>query len=135
MDKLFDTKRTYIAYDGDEYINMCIPVVNVKEITGNSLNELNQDENGRLDNFVWKNVDKDIDMIDITMYANHIFNPFSVKEGDILNVPNVNDKLYRISDEDTLPDGTKHSNNVNGEKTMSYAEKIAYMAKKGLGVK
>lgn len=135
MDKLFDTKRTYIAYDGDEYINMCIPVVSVKEITGNSLNELNQDENGRLDNFVWKNVDKDMDMIDITMYANHIFNPFSVKEGDILNVPNVNDKLYRISDEDTLPDGTKHSNNVNGEKTMSYAEKIAYMAKKGLGVK
>lgn len=135
MDKLFDTKRTYIAYDGDEYINMCIPVVSVKEITGNSLNELNQDENGRLDNFVWKNVDKDMDMIDITMYANHIFNPFSVKEGDILNVPNVNDKLYRISDEDTLPDGTKHSNNVNGEKTMSYAEKIAYMAKKGLGIK
>ena len=32
MDKLFDTKRKYIGYDGEEYINMCIPVIRIKDM-------------------------------------------------------------------------------------------------------
>ena len=135
MDKLFDKKRTYIGYDGDEYINMCIPVFSVKDMVGNSVDDIKSGDNGRLDNFVWNNVKKDIDMIDTVMYANHIFNPFSVKEGDVLNIPVENDSLYRTSDEPTLPDGTKHSNNVKSEKTRTYAEDVEYLAKKGLGVK
>ena len=68
-------------------------------------------------------------------YANPIFNPFSVKEGNILNVPANDSDLYVESDEPSLPDGSKFSNSSRGEKTMSYAEKIEYLAKKGLGVK
>ncbi len=135
MDKLFDTKRTYIGYDGEEYIDMCIPVVSVKDMTGSGVEEVNQDCKGRIDNFTWKNVGKNLDMIDMVMYANHIFNPFAVKDGDLLNIPNSDDSLYRSSEEPSLPDGTRHSNNVNGEKTMTYAEKIEYMARKGLGLK
>lgn len=135
MDKLFDTKRKYIGYDEEEYIDMCIPVINVSNLTGSHVRILNQDHSGRIDRFVWNSVSKNLDMIDTVMYANHIFNPFAVKDGDILNVPNDNDSLYQTSDEPSLPDGSKHSKNVNGEKTMSYAEKIEYMAKKGLGVK
>lgn len=135
MDKLFDTKRTYTGYDGEEYIDLCIPVVSIKDMVGNSVEEVSADGNGRLDTFVWKNVSKDLDMIDMVMYANHIFNPFSIKEGDILNIPTENDNLYKSTDEPTLPDGTKHSNNINGNKAMSYADTITYLAKKGLGVK
>jgi len=135
MDKLFDKKRTYIGYDDEEYVNMCIPVVKVSEIKGNMIKALNQDENGRLDNFVWKNVSKNLDMIDDVMYANHIFNPFAVKEGDILNVPTENTKIYQPDEEPSLPDGSKHSNNAKGEKTKTYAEIVEYMAKKGLGLK
>ena len=135
MDKLFDTKRKYIGYDEEEYIDMCIPVINVSNLTGNHVRILNQDHSGRIDRFVWNSVSKNLDMIDTVMYANHIFNPFAVKDGDISNVPNDNDSLYQTSDEPSLPDGSKHSKNVNGEKTMSYAEKIEYLAKKGLGVK
>ena len=135
MDKLFDTKRTYIGYDGEEYIDMCIPVVSVKDMVGSSVEEVNQDAKGRIDTFTWKNVSKNLDMIDMVMYANHIFNPFSIKDGDRLNVPNSNDNLYVSSDEPSLPDGTKHSNNAVGEKTMTYAETIEYMARKGLGLK
>ena len=134
MDKLFDKKRTYTGYDGDEYINMCIPVVKISDITGNSIKPLTKDENGRLDTFVWKSVAENLDMIDIVMYGNHIFNPFSVKEGDILNVPSDNDKVYQPSDEPALPDGSKHSNNVKGEKTMTYAETVEYLGRKGLGL-
>ena len=135
MDKLFDTKRKYIGYDGEEYIDMCIPVVTVKDITGNAVEKANQDCNGRIDTFTWNNVDKDLDMIDMVMYANHIFNPFSVKDGDLLNVPSNNDKLYKSSEEPSLPDGTKNSKNVRGEKEMSYVETVQYLAKKGLGLK
>lgn len=135
MDKLFDTKRTYTGNDGEEYIDMCIPVITVNELVGNEVKVLNQDENGRLDTFVWKSVSKDLDMIDMVMYANHIFNPFAVKEGDVMNIPINNDKLYKSSDEPSLPNGTKHSNNSKGEKTRTYAETIEYLAKQGLGKK
>lgn len=135
MDKLFDTKRTYTGGDGEEYINMCIPVVTVSKLEGNSVEELNTDCNGRIDTFTWNNVAKNMDMIDIVMYANHIFNPFAVKEGEVFNIPTDNDNVYQSSDEPTLPDGTKHSNNSNGEKEMTYAERVQYLGRKGLGLK
>ena len=114
---------------------MCIPVVNINKMSGTSVEKLNQDHNGRLDTFVWDYVKNDLDMIDMVMYANHIFNPFAVKEGDILNIPNDIDEVFQQSDEPALPDGTKHSKNIKGEKEMSYAEKIEYLAKKGMGMK
>lgn len=135
MDKLFDTKRKYTGYDGEEYIDMCIPVVDINKISGHSAEQLNKDCNGRLDTFVWNNVAKNLDMIDMVMYANHIFNPFAVKEGEILNIPTDNDKLYKSQGEPSLPDGTKYSKNSNGEKEQTYAEKIESMGKKGLGLK
>lgn len=135
MDKLFDTKRKYIGYDGEEYIDMCIPVVSIKDMVGNSIDTVPQGEEGRIDNFVWRMVSKDMDMIDMLMYANHIFNPFSIKEGDRLNIPTSNDSLYHSSDEPSLPDGSKHSNNTKGEKTRTYAETVEYLGKMGLGIK
>lgn len=135
MTKLFDTKRTYIGYDGEEYVNMCIPVVDISKLKGNSTKKLNQDESGRIDTFVWNNVAKNMNMIDITMYANHIFNPFSINEGDILYVPMDNDNVYESNEEPSLPDGTKYSSSSKGEKKMTYAEKVEYLAKKGLGIK
>lgn len=135
MDKLLDTKRRYIGYDGEEYINMCIPVVDVKKMEGNSVEYVLQDFKGRIDNFTWKRVAKDMDMIDMVMYANHIFNPFALDEGEVLNIPNSNDRVYQETAEPSLPDGTKHSNNSKGEKQMTYAEKVEYLGKKGLGIK
>ena len=135
MDKLFDTKRKYIAYDGEEYINMCIPVVKIKDMYGHDVEELTQDYNGRIDNFVWRNVARNMDMIDMVMYANHIFNPFAVQEGDVLNIPIDNDNFYQGSDEPSLPDGSKHSKNSRGEKNRSYAETVAYMARMNKGWK
>ena len=135
MDKIFDIKKKYTGFDGEEYVDMCIPVVKISDMYGNSVEAINKDEQGRLDNFVWKNVAKNLDMIDMVMYANHIFNPFAVKEGDILNIPADNDSFYQISDEPSLPDGSKHSKNSKGEKTRTYTETVEYMARKGLGIK
>ena len=102
---------------------------------GNDIETTSPDDRGRIDNFVWRNVSKDLDMIDMVMYANHIFNPFAIKEEEILTIPVENDNLYVSSGEPTLPDGTRHSDNTNGAKTRSYAETVEYLAKKGLGWK
>ena len=114
---------------------MSVPVVDIKKINSGFLDRLNQDDNGRLDRFVWNRVAKNLDMIDIVMYANHIFNPFSVKEGDVLYGPIDNDDVYYSSSEPKLPDGSKHSKNANGEKEKTYAQMVEYMAKQGLGIK
>ena len=114
MLKLFDTKRKYTGYDGEEYIDMCIPVLDVNDIKANSVAKLSKDSQGRMDTFVWKSVGEDFNLIDLVMYANHIFNPFAIEEGEVLIVP---------------------SNNAKGTKTRTYAETIEYLGRKGLGVK
>ena len=135
MLKLFNFKRTYVGYDGKEYVDLAIPSVKVSELEGNRVDTLTQDDNGRLDKFVYKNVSLDLNAIDLVMYANHIFNPFAVKEGDIINVPFDNDGYYHSVGEPELPDGSKYSNIKTGEKELSYAEKVELLAYKGLGIK
>ena len=67
------------------------------------------------------------------MYANHIFNPFSIDEGDILYTPVYNDSLYKKSEEPILPnDKTLSSKN---KISLTYAEKVALLAKQGKGWK
>lgn len=133
MDKLLDNKRKYISRDGEEYLNLTTPTVNIDNITINGYIKVNQDCKGRIDKFVYSNVSKDYNSIDILMYANHIFNPFAIDEGDILYTPVYNDKLFSKSEEPILPDETTLSskNKVN----LTYAEKVALLAKQGKGWK
>ena len=132
MDKLLDNKRTYIK-DGDEYLNLIVPTVNINNIKINGYIKVNQDCKGRIDKFVYTNVSKDYNAIDILMYANHIFNPFSIDDGDILYTPVYNDNLFSKSNEPILPDETTLS--LKNKSSLSYAEKVAILAKQGKGWK
>jgi hypothetical protein len=133
MDKLLDNKRTYISQDGEEYLNLSSPVVDIEKIVVNGYIKVNQDYKGRLDKFVYANVSKDFNAIDIIMYANHIFNPFSIDDGDILYTPIYNENLYSKSEEPVLPD----ENTLSSKKksTLTYAQKVALLAKQGKGWK
>lgn len=104
MDKLLENKRTYIGRDGNEYLNLSSPTVNIDEIKINGFIRVNKDCKGRIDKFVYSNVSKNYNSIDILMYTNHIFNPFSIDEGDILYTPVYNDRLFSKSEEPILPD-------------------------------
>ena len=53
MDKILDYKRTYIARDGEEYLNLSVPVVNIDDINVNGYIRVNQDCKGRIDKFVY----------------------------------------------------------------------------------
>lgn len=135
MDNLFKNKRTYITKDGDEVLNMSIPSLNMKNLNSNSFMKLNASHNGRLDRFVYDYVSKDIDDgLDRTMYYNHIFNPFAVEEGDIIFTPVTGGEVYQKLSEPLLPDGNVLSNTSLGKKQMTYAEKVEYYAKMGLGI-
>lgn len=133
MDKVLDNKRKYITKDGEELLNLATPVVNINNIKSNGYIRVNKDCKGRIDKFVYTNVSKDYNSIDLIMYANKIFNPFSIDEGDILYTPIYNDKLFSKSEEPVLPDETTLSskNKVN----LTYAEKVALLVKQGKGWK
>ena len=133
MDKSLDNKRTYINKDGEEFLNLTTPTVNIENIKINGYIRVNQDCKGRIDRFVYTNVSKDFNAIDILMYANHIFNPFSIDEGDILYTPIYNDELFSKTDEPILPDGSTLS--TKNKTTLTYAEKVALLAKQGKGWK
>jgi hypothetical protein len=133
MDKLLDNKRTYIAIDGEEYLNLASPTVDINDIKINGYIKVNQDCKGRMDKFVLSNVSKNYNAIDILMYANHIFNPFSIDDGDILYTPIYNDELFSKSEEPILPDESTLSS--KNKKTLTYAEKVALLAKQGKGWK
>ena len=133
MDKLLDNKRTYIAKDGEEYLNLSTPTVNVNDIKVNGYIRVNKDCKGRIDKFVYSNVSKEYNAIDLLMYVNKIFNPFSIDEGDILYTPIYNDSLYSKSEEPTLPDGTTLSS--KNKTSLTYAQKVELLAKQGKGWK
>ena len=133
MEKLLDNKRTYISKDGEEYLNLTTPVVNINDIKSNGYIRVNKDCKGRIDKFVYTNVSKDYNAIDLIMYANKIFNPFSIDEGDILYTPIYSDKLFTKSEEPVLPDETTLSS--KNKATLTYAEKVALLAKQGKGWK
>lgn len=136
MEKLFNYKRFYNNINGDEMLNMSIPSLDITKIKSNSALRLNQSHNGRLDKFVYDLVSKDIDSgLDLTMYYNHIFNPFAVKEDDVIFTPIIDDSVFQKQLEPELPDGTKLSDKMSNQKSMTYAEKVEYYAKLGLGIK
>ena len=133
MDKLLDNKRKYVDKNGEEYLNLFTPTVNIDDIKINGYIKVNQDCKGRIDKFVYSNVSKDYNSIDLLMYVNHIFNPFAIDEGDILYTPVYNDKLFSKSEEPVLPDETTLSS--RNKATLTYAEKVALLAKQGKGWK
>jgi hypothetical protein len=133
MNKLLDNKRTYTTRDGEEFLNLTIPTVDISNIKVNGYIKVNQDCKGRIDKFVYTNVSKDYNSIDIIMYANHIFNPFSIDEDDILYTPIYNDALFSKSEEPVLPDESTLSS--KNKSTLTYAEKVALLAKQGKGWK
>lgn len=136
MNNLFLNKRTYIGTDGEEYINMCVPSINVSKIIANSYVTLSQDHNGRLDKIIYECVSKNLDNgMDLTLYCNHIFNPFAVEEGDVIYTPIDSEEAFEKQSEPELPDGEKLSNTSVGKKSMTYAETVAYLAKNGFGLK
>lgn len=131
MDKLLDNKRKYISKKGEELLNLLSPTVDINSIQINGYIKVNQDCKGRIDKFVYTNVSRDYNAIDILMYANHITNPFSIDEGDILYTPIYNDSLFSKSEEPVLPDNTTLS--TKNKPSLTYAEKVALLAKQGKG--
>lgn len=129
MDKIFDNKKLYKTSDGEELLNLSIPCVDITQIGVRSVIRVSQDEAGRLDRLVWKNVGHDMSLIDDVMYINHIFNPFAVSEGDIIRIPVNSYSSPGLSIEPELPDGSKYSSIKDGKKSKSYSQIIRNLIK------
>ena len=135
MNNLFSNKRTYVTDNGETILDMSIPSLKLDKLVCNSFARLNQSHNGRLDKFVYESVSRDLEKgLDMTMYLNHIFNPFAVQEDDILYIPINKDGVYEKKLEPNLPDGTVLSDSNPESKQMTYAQKVEYLAKMGYGI-
>ena len=53
MDKLLDNKRKYTTRNGEEFLNLTTPTVNINDIKVNGYIRVNQDCKGRLDKYVY----------------------------------------------------------------------------------
>lgn len=135
MSKLLESKRTYIASDGEEYLDLSIPSLNIKNLKGNLLMKVASDEKGRIDKITWKYARKDLDVMNQVLYYNHIFNPFAINEGDILYIPNTNTDYYITANEPKLIDGSKHSTDEHQKSEKTYAENVEFLALTGFGAK
>lgn len=135
MDKILDKKRRTTSDDGDEMLELGIPCVNINKITANGVIRVAQDQKGRMDKIAQLNVGEDKMSIDLVMYYNHIFNPFSIDEGDIIFTPMYSESCLKSTSEPVLPDGSKPSNKASGKKELTYAEKVEKAARTGLGVR
>lgn len=115
MDIIFDKKKRRIDNDGDEYIDLSQPTIDVDRINVYGISRVGQDESARLDFFTWNKVGQTFDAIDTVMYANNLFNPFSIEEGDELYLCSHNDSLYSFNTDVILPDGNSEQKTFNEE--------------------
>ena len=112
MDIVFDKKKRRIDNDGDEYIDLSQPTINIERINVYGINRVGQDES---DFFTWNKVCQTFDAIDTVMYANNLFNPFSIEEGDELYLCSHNDSLYSFNTDVILPNGNSEQKTFNDE--------------------
>lgn len=80
-----------IEKTGEQYLDLTAPSFKYKKDLGlKALHYVMQDEAGRVDKIADKYFG-DGEYIDAICVVNNIFNPFSVQEGDILIIPNLDD--------------------------------------------
>lgn len=104
----------------EEYFDLSVPSFDVTSIQITDVHLVNQDEEGRIDK-ICKSYYGNSDFIDVLCFVNHIYNPFSVKEGDLLLIPEITSyagKIYKKPEIPTwlAPEETKQNSN-NKKKT------------------
>ena len=126
MDLTFDKKKTYKDENGDEIINLADSVVNSEAIPITTNLVLNSSHNARIDKVVFDNIGLAQDAIDSLMYVNHIVNPFSVQEGDLIFICDHNENYYKKNDDIVFPDIKDSNNDVEKfiSKTDSATDKL-----------
>lgn len=92
-------KNKFIDENKEEYFDLSAPCFDLTNVGFSDVHLVTQDEEGRIDKICEKYYNT-TENIDIVCFVNHIFNPFSVKTGDLLLIPNLTMKesIYKRPD-------------------------------------
>lgn len=97
MIKSLDLKNTLIDENGEEYLDLSVPSFNYKTLLIHDFFFVSEFEEMRIDSISYKyfSTMKNIDAI---MVVNNITNPFSIKSGDMLIIPDIDESCYNKPD-------------------------------------
>jgi len=120
---------------GENYFDLTAPSFKYKVEAGvKAIHYVTQDQDGRIDKIceLYFGTTQYVDAICVT---NNIFNPFSVKEGDVLFIPNLRreEELYRRPNTISRPDSIQSqyiNTNVQSEKDQNRIQRLIQKAKK-----
>lgn len=117
-------KNKLIDDNKEEYFDLSVPSFNLYDIQITDIHAVSQDEEGRLDK-ICKSYYGDAEYMDVVCFINHIFNPFSVKEGDLIVIPQISPydkKIYSLPEVPSWLTG-KASTGGGGSNTKKTNEK------------
>lgn len=88
-------KNTLIDDNGEEYFDLSVPSFDINSISIIDIHLVTREEEGRLDKICEKYYST-TEYIDTLCLINHLFNPFSIKEGDLIVIPSMSNasQLY-----------------------------------------
>lgn len=113
--KSLSLKNILLDDNKEQYFDLSVPSFDISNIGIKDVHLVTQDEEGRLDKICTKYYG-DASNIDIVCLINHMFNPFSVKENDLLVIPYINSTAEEIYKKPEIPgwiSGGEQKNNKN----------------------
>lgn len=88
-------KNILIDDNKEEYFDLSVPSFDISKVAVNDIHMVTKDEEGRIDKIA-ESYYGSTDFIDILCFINRIYNPFSIKEGDLLVIPEVTTNTSNI---------------------------------------
>lgn len=88
--------------NGEEYFDLSVPSFNLYDLQFTDVHLVTKDEEGRMDK-ICESYYGNSEYMDVLCFINHMFNPFSVEEGDLLIIPEISSYAGKIYAKPEIP--------------------------------
>lgn len=120
--KSLTLKNILIDDNNDEYFDLSVPSFDIGGISMKDVHAVTQDEEGRIDKVCNKYFGSS-ENIDVLCFINHIFNPFSIEQNDLLVIPQIGSISGQIYKKPDIPTWLEGGNSTGGSPNPKTNEK------------
>ena len=100
--KSLSLKNILLDDNKEEYFDLSVPSLDISNTSVMDVHMVTQDEEGRLDKICTAYYG-DASNIDAVCLLNHLFNPFSIKAGDLLAIPYIKSLTQELYSKPEIP--------------------------------
>lgn len=100
--KSLSLKNILLDDNLEEYFDLSVPSFTLDNVGIKCFHVVNKDEEGRMDKIAIEYYN-DTQYIDILCLMNHIFNPFSIKENDMIIIPEITSIASKVYKKPSIP--------------------------------